>query len=36
MRERADDLAKTIAAEAGKALEFARAEVDSRQDYHCR
>jgi acyl-CoA reductase-like NAD-dependent aldehyde dehydrogenase len=28
MRERADDLAKTIAAEAGKALKFARAEVD--------
>ena len=26
--ERADDLAKTIAAEAGKALKFARAEVD--------
>jgi len=28
LRERADDLAKTIAAEAGKALKFARAEVD--------
>jgi acyl-CoA reductase-like NAD-dependent aldehyde dehydrogenase len=28
MRERSDDLAKTIAAEAGKALKFARAEVD--------
>jgi acyl-CoA reductase-like NAD-dependent aldehyde dehydrogenase len=28
MRERADDLAKTIAAEAGKALKFARSEVD--------
>lgn len=28
MRERADDLAKTIAAEAGKALKFARAEVE--------
>jgi acyl-CoA reductase-like NAD-dependent aldehyde dehydrogenase len=28
IRERADDLAKTIAAEAGKALKFARAEVD--------
>ncbi|MFZ5820301.1 MAG: aldehyde dehydrogenase family protein [Chloroflexota bacterium] len=28
MRERADDLAKTVAAEAGKALKFARAEVD--------
>ena len=28
MRERAEDLAKTIAAEAGKALKFARAEVD--------
>ena len=31
MRERADDLAKTIAAEAGKALKFARAEVDRAQ-----
>ncbi|NWF63875.1 MAG: aldehyde dehydrogenase family protein [Chloroflexi bacterium] len=28
IRERADDLAKTVAAEAGKALKFARAEVD--------
>ena len=28
LREQADDLAKTIAAEAGKALKFARAEVD--------
>jgi acyl-CoA reductase-like NAD-dependent aldehyde dehydrogenase len=28
LRERYDDLAKTIAAEAGKALKFARAEVD--------
>ncbi len=28
LRERAEDLAKTIAAEAGKALKFARAEVD--------
>ena len=28
IRERSDDLAKTIAAEAGKALKFARAEVD--------
>ncbi len=28
MRERADDLARTVAAEAGKALKFARAEVD--------
>lgn len=28
LRERFDDLAKTIAAEAGKALKFARAEVD--------
>ena len=28
IRERVDDLAKTIAAEAGKALKFARAEVD--------
>ncbi len=28
MRERADDLAKTISAEAGKALKFARAEVE--------
>lgn len=28
LRERQDDLAKTIAAEAGKALKFARAEVD--------
>jgi acyl-CoA reductase-like NAD-dependent aldehyde dehydrogenase len=28
MRERSEDLAKTIAAEAGKALKFARAEVD--------
>lgn len=28
IRERAEDLAKTIAAEAGKALKFARAEVD--------
>ncbi len=28
IHERADDMAKTIAAEAGKALKFARAEVD--------
>jgi acyl-CoA reductase-like NAD-dependent aldehyde dehydrogenase len=28
IRERADDLARTIAAEAGKALKYARAEVD--------
>jgi acyl-CoA reductase-like NAD-dependent aldehyde dehydrogenase len=28
LRERSDDLAKTIAAEAGKALKFARLEVD--------
>jgi len=28
IRERADDLAKTVAAEAGKGLKFARAEVD--------
>lgn len=28
IRERSDDLAKTVAAEAGKALKFARAEVD--------
>ena len=28
LRERSDDFAKTIAAEAGKALKFARAEVD--------
>ncbi len=28
IRERADDLAQTIAAEAGKALKYARAEVD--------
>ena len=28
LRERSEDLAKTIAAEAGKALKFARAEVD--------
>jgi len=28
IKERSDDLAKTIAAEAGKALKFARAEVD--------
>src|SRR6185436_1483487 len=28
IRERTDDFAKTIAAEAGKALKFARAEVD--------
>src|SRR5258708_39705487 len=28
LRERADDLARTIAAEAGKALKFARAEVE--------
>ncbi len=28
LRERSDDLAKTIAAEAGKAVKFARAEVD--------
>ena len=31
IRERADDLSKTIAAEAGKALKFARAEVDRAQ-----
>jgi len=31
LRERADDLARTIAAEAGKALKFARAEVDRAQ-----
>jgi acyl-CoA reductase-like NAD-dependent aldehyde dehydrogenase len=31
IRDRADDLAKTIAAEAGKALKFARAEVDRAQ-----
>ena len=31
IREKADDLAKTIAAEAGKALKFARAEVDRAQ-----
>jgi acyl-CoA reductase-like NAD-dependent aldehyde dehydrogenase len=31
IRERAEDLAKTIAAEAGKALKFARAEVDRAQ-----
>jgi acyl-CoA reductase-like NAD-dependent aldehyde dehydrogenase len=31
IREQADDLAKTIAAEAGKALKFARAEVDRAQ-----
>jgi len=31
IRERGDDLAKTIAAEAGKALKFARAEVDRAQ-----
>ncbi|MFZ5858901.1 MAG: aldehyde dehydrogenase family protein, partial [Chloroflexota bacterium] len=31
LRERADDMAKTIAAEAGKALKFARAEVDRAQ-----
>jgi len=31
LRERTDDLAKTIAAEAGKALKFARAEVDRAQ-----
>jgi acyl-CoA reductase-like NAD-dependent aldehyde dehydrogenase len=31
IRERSDDLAKTIAAEAGKALKFARAEVDRAQ-----
>jgi acyl-CoA reductase-like NAD-dependent aldehyde dehydrogenase len=31
IRERTDDLAKTIAAEAGKALKFARAEVDRAQ-----
>ncbi|MCC7189296.1 MAG: aldehyde dehydrogenase family protein [Anaerolineales bacterium] len=31
IRERFDDLAKTIAAEAGKALKFARAEVDRAQ-----
>lgn len=31
IRERADDLARTIAAEAGKALKFARAEVDRAQ-----
>ncbi len=28
LRERSDNLAKTIAAEAGKALKFARAEVE--------
>ena len=28
LRERSEDLAKTIAGEAGKALKFARAEVD--------
>src|SRR4030095_3923913 len=28
LRERSEDFAKTIAAEAGKALKFARAEVD--------
>ncbi|MFN8398924.1 MAG: aldehyde dehydrogenase family protein [Anaerolineales bacterium] len=28
IRERADDIAKTVAAEAGKALKFARAEVE--------
>jgi len=28
LRERRDDIAQTIAAEAGKALKFARAEVD--------
>lgn len=32
IHERADDLAKTIAAEAGKALKFARAEVDRAQN----
>jgi acyl-CoA reductase-like NAD-dependent aldehyde dehydrogenase len=31
IRERADELAKTIAAEAGKAMKFARAEVDRAQ-----
>jgi acyl-CoA reductase-like NAD-dependent aldehyde dehydrogenase len=31
LREQAEDLAKTIAAEAGKALKFARAEVDRAQ-----
>jgi len=31
LHERADDLARTIAAEAGKALKFARAEVDRAQ-----
>ena len=31
LREHSDDLAKTIAAEAGKALKFARAEVDRAQ-----
>src|SRR5215207_7989665 len=31
LRERSDDMAKTIAAEAGKALKFARAEVDRAQ-----
>lgn len=31
IRERSEDLAKTIAAEAGKALKFARAEVDRAQ-----
>ena len=31
IRERADDLAKAIAAEAGKAMKFARAEVDRAQ-----
>ncbi|HEY5270614.1 MAG TPA: aldehyde dehydrogenase family protein, partial [Anaerolineales bacterium] len=28
LRERSEDIAKTIAAEAGKALKFARSEVD--------
>ncbi|MDR3573700.1 MAG: aldehyde dehydrogenase family protein [Anaerolineaceae bacterium] len=32
IRERADDLAKTIAAEVGKALKFARIEVDRAQN----
>jgi acyl-CoA reductase-like NAD-dependent aldehyde dehydrogenase len=31
IRERSDDLARTIAAEAGKALKYARAEVDRAQ-----
>jgi acyl-CoA reductase-like NAD-dependent aldehyde dehydrogenase len=31
LRERSEDLARTIAAEAGKALKFARAEVDRAQ-----